>query len=99
MLSLALGIGANIAIFTLIKQVVLQNLPVRDPQQFVTFGKSTGSGILGGIDLGTVDMFTYDFVRQLETNPGVFQGVAAFSSFAPKVNVRVPEAAAAIQVP
>lgn len=98
-LSLALGIGANTAIFTLIKQVVLQNLPVRDPDQLVTFGKSTGGGILGGIDLGTADMFTYDFARQLEKNPGPFRGIAAFSSFAPKVNVRLSEATAAIQVP
>ncbi len=98
-LSLALGIGANTAIFTLVKQVILQNLPVRDPRQLVAFGKSTGGGILGGIDLGTADMFTYDFARQLELNPGPFQGVAAFSSFSPKVNVRVPGSAAAIQVP
>ncbi len=53
----------------------------------------------GGIDLGTADMFTYDFARQLELNPGPFQGVAAYSSFAPKVNVRVSQATAAIQVP
>ena len=98
-LSLALGIGANTAIFTLIKQVILQDLPVRDPQQLVTFGKSTGAGIMGGVDLGKNDMFTYDFARQLEANPGPFQGVAAYSSFPPKVNVRVADAAEAVQVP
>lgn len=98
-LSLALGIGANTAIFTLIKQVLLQNLPVRDPQQLVTFGKSTGGGILGGIDLGTADMFTYDFARQLEADPGPFQGVAAYASRSPKANVRLSSSAAAMQVP
>jgi predicted permease len=98
-LSLALGIGANTAIFTLIKEVILRNLPVRDPEQLVTFGKSTGGGILGGIDLGTADMFTYDFARQMEMNPGMFQGVAAYGSFAPAVNVRVPDSSTAIQVP
>jgi hypothetical protein len=36
-LSLALGIRANTAIFTLIKQLLLQNLSVRDPQQLVTW--------------------------------------------------------------
>ena len=41
--SLALGIGANTAVFTLLKQVLLQNLPVRDPQQLVSFGKSFGT--------------------------------------------------------
>ena len=98
-LSLALGIGANTAIFTLIKQVLLQNLPVRDPQQLVTFGKSTGGGILGGIDLGTADMFTYDFARQLEADPGPFQGVAAYSSVSPRVSVRLPNTAARCRFP
>src|ERR1700744_1825985 len=98
-LSMALGIGANTAIFTLIKQVLLQNLPVRDPQQLVTFGKSTGGGILGGIDLGTFDMFPYDFARQLELKPGPFQGVAAYSSFSPQVSLRLPNTAGALLTP
>lgn len=34
-LSLALGIGANTAIFTLIDQILLRKLPVRDPEQLV----------------------------------------------------------------
>lgn len=88
LLSLALGIGGNTAIFTLIHQVILKDLPVRDPQQLVTFGPSTGGGILGGIDVGTFDMFPYDFARQLEADPGPFQGVAAYGSFSPKVAVR-----------
>jgi len=97
--SLALGIGANTAIFTLIKQVLLQNLPVRDPHQLVTFGKSTSGGILGGVDMGTADLFTYDFARQLEANPGPFQSAAAYASRSHKANVRLPNSTAAIQVP
>jgi predicted permease len=98
-LSLTLGIGANTAIFTLMKQVLLQNLPVRDPQQLVTFGQSTRGGILGGIDLGTGDLFTYDFARQLEADPGPFQGVAAYTSASRTVSVRLPNTAGALQVP
>ena len=98
-LSLGLGIGANTAIFTLIKQVLLQNLPVRDPQLLVTFGKSTGGGVLGGVDLGTNDLFTYDFARQLQADPGPLQGVAAYTSFSPRVSLRLPNTAGALQVP
>jgi predicted permease len=98
-ISLALGIGANTAIFTLIRQVVLQQLPVRNPQELVCFGKSLGGGILGGIDLGVADQFTYDFARQVEQQPGPFQGIAAYSSFPPTANVRVPHSAVSVQVP
>lgn len=89
-LSLALGIGGNTAIFTLIHQVLLRNLPVRNPQQLVTFGNSEGGGILGGIDLGSYAMFPWYFARQLEANPGPFQSIAAYLSFSQKVSVHLP---------
>jgi predicted permease len=91
-LSLALGIGGNTAIFTLIHQVLLRNLPVRDPQQLVTFGNSDSGGVLGGVDLGSYGMFPWYFARQLQANPGPFQGIAAYFSFSPKVSVRLPAA-------
>ncbi|MES2222958.1 MAG: ABC transporter permease, partial [Acidobacteriota bacterium] len=93
LLSIALGIGANTAIFTLIHQVILRDLPVRDPQQLVTFGTSTGGGILGGVDLGVNSMFPWNFSHRLERNPGPFQGIASYSSFAPGVSVRPPSSA------
>src|SRR5579864_5779961 len=45
-LSLAFGIGANTAIFTLVDQLLLRLLPVKDPQQLVMFwgrGRHYGS--------------------------------------------------------
>jgi predicted permease len=48
-LSLALGIGANVAIFTLVNQIILQLLPVKNPEQIVLlsaaghhYGSNTG---------------------------------------------------------
>jgi predicted permease len=95
LLSIALGIGANTAIFTLIHQVILRNLPVRDPQQLVTFDKGDGGGILGGVDLGFDGMFPWNFAHQLQNNPGPFQGIASYSSFAPSVSVLPPSSAGA----
>jgi len=91
-LSLALAIGGNTAIFTLIHQVLLRNLPVRNPQQLVTFGNSDGGGVLGGVDLGLYGMFPWYFARQLQANPGPFQGIAAYLSFSQKVSVHLPAA-------
>jgi predicted permease len=90
LLSLALGIGGNTAIYTLINQVMLRNLPVRDPQQLVAFDKSEYGGVAGGIDLGGFGgYFPWDFTRQLEENPGPFQGVAAYGSFSNPVSIRL----------
>jgi predicted permease len=89
LLSLALGIGGNTAIFTLIHQVLLRNLPVLNPEQLVAFGSSEFGGIAGGINLGDFGgYFPWDFTRQMEENPGPFQGIAAYGSFSNQVSIR-----------
>jgi len=45
-LSLALGIGANTAIFTLLDAVLIKALPVQQPDQLVLFGKGQDQGML-----------------------------------------------------
>ena len=102
LLSLALGIGANTAIFTLIHQVLLRDLPVQHPEQLVIFGRNDGGGVAGGIDLGDFGLFPWYFTRQLQSNPGPFQGIASYGSFNVEVSIRVPGAspnAAAILAP
>jgi hypothetical protein len=86
-LSLALGIGANTAIFTLLNALVLKSLPVRDPQELVSFGKATGGGIVVGIG-GALDIFPYDFYKQVEQQHEPFQDVCALGSFPVTVSVR-----------
>ncbi len=87
-LSLALGIGANTAIFTLINNLILKALPVHDPQRLVAFGEEGDSCRCDGIGPGPLDIFTYDFYQRIEKqNP--FQGVSAYASFPTGVSVRL----------
>jgi len=90
LLSLALGIGGNTAIFSLINQVMLRNLPVHNPEQLVTFGDAENSGIAGGIDIGAYGLFPWYFSRQLQADPGPFQGIASYCSFFNMTSVRLP---------
>src|SRR4030095_12518183 len=66
-LSLALGIGANTAIFTLIDQIVLRKLPVQDPEQLVMLyqqGANNGSNM--GTRMHSYPMYQ-DFQKKDET--------------------------------
>jgi predicted permease len=89
--SLALGIGANTAIFTLINGLLLKELPVHSPQELVSFGEAYGGGIIGGADIGESDLFPYRFAVQLQNEPGPFSGICSFASFTLKMSVRSGE--------
>jgi predicted permease len=87
-LSLALGIGANTAIFTLINDLMLKPLAVQEPQQLVLFGNGEDSGEMDGIQPGKLGIFTYDFYKRIENNHEALQGITAFGSFHITVSVR-----------
>lgn len=90
LLSLALGIGGNTAIFTLINQVLLRPLPVRHPEQLMAFANSESAGIAGGIDPGQIGgYFPWDMAKQFEADPGPFQGIAAYGSFSDTASLRL----------
>jgi predicted permease len=77
-LTLALGIGANTAIFTLLDQALLRTLPVSHPEQLVRLryvGSNTGSmSAFGGDDK---DYFSYPMYRDLRDKNQVFSGMLA----------------------
>jgi predicted permease len=87
-LSLALGIGANTAIFTVIDDLLLKQLPVRDPQMLVSFGEGTSAGIMASSSPGPYDIFPYDFYRRISASREKLDGICAFSSFTTEVSVR-----------
>jgi hypothetical protein len=74
-LSLALGIGANTAIFTLTNQILLRALPVKDPQRLVAF-HWTGQ-FIGGSTRGYEDSFSYPMYADLRGSSATFTGIAA----------------------
>ena len=75
LLSLALGIGANTAIFGLTNALLLRSLPVQNPQELVTLGMLTPTS--------TSDpnpIFTNPIWEQIRDHQDVFQGAFAWSS-------------------
>lgn len=79
-LSLALGIGANTAIFSLLDVVLIKSLPVQEPEKLVLFGKGVSAGLTNGFPDKSSDLFSYPFYRQAQQNHEVFSGVAALLS-------------------
>ena len=96
-LSLALGIGANTAIFTLMNDLLLKRLPVHDPQQLVSFGEGNIDGTMELSNPGPIDIFPYEFYRRISAKQDQFQGITAFASFPTMVSVRTGSAGPATQ--
>jgi MacB-like periplasmic core domain len=77
-LTLALGIGANAAIFTLVNAVMLRNLPVADPKMLVRVGDTDDCCINSGAnDKGDYALFPTETWRTMKKNTPEFEGLAA----------------------
>src|SRR5688572_23152574 len=82
-LSVALGIGANVAIFSIFNQTLMRPLPVYEPERLVNLvapGPRSGSVSCGSA--GTCDsIFSYPMFRDLERAQTSFTGIAAHRDF------------------
>jgi len=85
-LTLALGIGATTAIFTLVQQVMLQSLPVTSPDQLWRIGDEphccdwTGYSQDSDDEPGNWTLFSWEAYRQFRANTPGFQDLAALQS-------------------
>lgn len=78
LLSLALGIGANTAIFSLMDAIMLRSLPVKNPQQLVLLGDADSNGITD--EFGATQLYSYPFYRELQKRNQVFSATASLLS-------------------
>jgi putative ABC transport system permease protein len=72
--SVALGIGANAAVFTLLDQVVLRMMPVKDPAALVQVRAADGSESYGG-GMGDGSELSYPMYTDFRDHNAVFDGM------------------------
>jgi predicted permease len=85
--TLALGIGANAAIFTLVHAVLLRSLPVANPNQLYSLGDNNTAGATDEIK-ENVTLFSYPQYTDLRAQSPEFSEIAAFQSWLETLSVR-----------
>ncbi|HMD38265.1 MAG TPA: hypothetical protein VKH15_03225 [Candidatus Acidoferrum sp.] len=91
-LTIAIGIGANTAIFTLFDAILLESLPVREPSQLVLFSDSTAEGAQTSTSppIGQWGRFNKESYEYLKSQASPFESLCAFRSGTATVSVRMP---------
>jgi macrolide transport system ATP-binding/permease protein len=80
-LTLALGIGANAAIFTLVNAILLKNLPVANTSTLIRIGDTTECCVNSGTqDDGDYALFATDTWHQMQKNAPEFEELAAMQA-------------------
>jgi predicted permease len=86
-LTLALGIGATTAIFTLIHAVLLKSLPVAKPSELIRIGDNENCCINGGLQ-DDWSLFSTEQYREFRDHTPGFSNLAAFQAGRTQVGVR-----------
>jgi macrolide transport system ATP-binding/permease protein len=91
-LTIALGIGANTAIFTLFDAILLESLPVREPSQLVLFSDAVDEGTYTNSSpvSGQWGRFTEESYEFLKSQSLAFESLCAFRSGTDTVSVHTP---------
>lgn len=88
LLTLAIGIGANTAIFTLLHAVLLKNLPVANPGQLYKLGNEYNCCVEGSLQDKDWSMFSYPFYVAARDHTPAFEQLAATQTNRPDLSVR-----------
>ena len=86
-ITLALGIGANTAIFTLVDAIMLKSLPVANPRELYRLGNDRNCCLLGGFQ-DNWGIFSYPLYQQFRDHTPEFSEMAAFQGGLPSLSVR-----------
>src|SRR5262245_57406456 len=86
-LTLALGLGANIAIFTLVQATLLQRLPVATPGELVRLGDNDNCCVNSGLQT-SYSLFSYALYSHLRDNLPDLGSLAAFQAMGGQIAVR-----------
>ena len=97
LLTLALGIGANTAVFTLVYGVVLKQLPISHPESLYRVGEGEFYCCEWGGLQGSWGTFDYQFYKHIRDTDTSFSQLAAFSGSAPTYNTRRADSPQAAQ--
>lgn len=89
MASLAIGIGANTAIFSVMDAALLRSLPVRDPQELVMFTDPNASGVSTGLNTGERHLMTFAEFVQLRDHTTTLSGMFAAEAELNRWHVRI----------
>ncbi len=89
-LTIALGIGANTAIFTLVHTVLIKSLPVVDPKTLYRIGDEDQCCVNGGFvsDKGDFAVFSHELYRQFVATTPEFEQLAAMQAGGSTLSVR-----------
>ena len=88
-ISLAVGIGANSAIFSIMNQVMLRSLPVRDPKQLVILTDPNSGGVAVGMLPGVRKLLSYVEFVHIRDHAATLSGVCAVESEPARRQVRI----------
>src|SRR3954467_5034692 len=99
-ITLALGIGATTAIFTLVHQVMLKSLPVTKPDELWRIGDKVRCCNWGGYtqsDDGDFALFSWEAYRNFRARTPEFEDLAALQAGNAPLGVRRAGSRAAVQ--